>query len=298
MRRLLFSALVFIGLIIVILFLSTVILHGQEIDESPAPDPDTPMPYSLIQRYWAEVLHWRKTSQELIAENEKLKKQDERLATIETSLASIHYRLGTPDVSHDTTPALIAKFAAFSGALYGPLEPGHYRIVLSRGPERSDEVVELTITEPGTDLPDLPQEQNIPIRIDLADYMLSGDSSTGNGQGNEPDLYGPIGSEMIGFFAPGDWVQYEFTTRAPGHWMIHLPFGNPTGGAQVSISIDGGGNGMFDLLKTEDWDIPKRITINKTLAAGVHTIRITGTKGGENGWIGDLHPIILEPLQP
>jgi hypothetical protein len=128
-------------------------------------------------------------------------------------------------------------------------------------------------------LPDLPVEPQ-PVVYSATDY------ATWHGiDGSEWRSFGaprPSG-EGIGWFAPGNWVEFP---ASQGRSVV-LSMANPSSGAQVSV------NGVVvDVPNTGAWDVFVDVVVPVEVDGPV---RVAGHRASAGYWVGDLKSVRVQP---
>ena len=133
-------------------------------------------------------------------------------------------------------------------------------------------------------------------RIEAENYDVGGpgisynDTDAGNNGGSyrsdDVDVHGSPGNHAVGWFAPGEWLEYTIDADA-GTYDIDLRVAALSAGQDFRVLIDGVEVGRAATVNTRDWQIRRTITVEDVaVSAGGHVVRVESVDGwADLDWI-------------
>lgn len=95
---------------------------------------------------------------------------------------------------------------------------------------------------------------------------------------------------VVGYTAPGEWLEYTIETPADGPYSFAMVAANPAAGGAVRVIIDGvEAGGPYAVPETGSWSDFADVTFAPfELSAGVHTMRVLMDRASGNGAVGNF----------
>jgi hypothetical protein len=101
------------------------------------------------------------------------------------------------------------------------------------------------------------------------------------------------GGHNVGWFQPGEWMEYTVTVPRTGAYQVRVRAATPNGGASVRVSSGGTQlTSVMGVASTGGWQAYRTVRADATLSAGVRSLRLTntGTSDVNINWVEVMVP--------